>query len=564
MRRKEQKEQQKRGVNILILLCFTSFFIPCNLEANPNEDSLVQVLEDYYLERKYNKISDDLNMHYDISGSKKVELSKRFLIHSRSKQDLLYSSLYLGISYYQIGEIDSALFVMNKAMQYVNYSKLKELSSDFHAFTGKIYSQQQNFDLAQKKIVRSIDLARQAGVESKIIRGEVELGNIFFFQGKIDDALPHFYTAKAFFEDQKNIPNTQIAKTYIALCYFRKKEFQTALQLFHEIDSVTKCHNLDMIRSTVVSNQGFLYLEMKDYDKAIDKTREAFTLTNEIKDEYAMVTIEKAMADAFVGKLQYDSAFYHLRIADSISDKLYNENYLETIEELETNYKVQQEQHKISILEKDRVIEAQDYQRMIHYYILALIGLSLLSALVFMWFQRQKIKTEKKLQYQKNKRNQAQYDLYTAQRELLSFKTLVTEKDQLISKCMAELSRTQINDVKSKRTELEKMLILTKDDIENFKSLFDSAYPGFLDHLTSTKDNLSQNDQILMILIFLNIKSKTQSNMLGISIDSLRKARYRLKKKLVPKDSEYSDIREYIEIMYKEFFQSSLISKINT
>lgn len=532
-------------------------FLPYISNANTLEDSLSNHVKQLFKQREYNKISDFLNMDYDLSVEKKVDVSKTLVQNSRSKIDLLYATLYLGISYYQVGEIDRALTTMNKALQFELYMDQPELFSDLNIFTGKIYTQQRNYILAEKKIQLSIVLASQAKVESKIIRGKVELGVILFSQNRCEEATPYFLEAKAFFEAQNNIDNKLIVDSYIASCHLFAQEFEPALKLFKEIDSCALTTNNTIVRSAAVSNQSIIYLYTQEYDLSIEKGKEGYNISNVIRDEYNMITMCKVTADAFAESNRHDSAFHYLKLADSLSSKVYNDEYLKKVEDMETNYEIQQGQQQLAILEKDKLIEEEHHRSDNILYFSLIIGISFLAITILIWVQKQKAVTEKKLQIQKITNEHKEQQLNDANLELAQFKDLINKKDALISRFLNDLTIAQGNITEAEHSEMEKMLMLTKQDIKRFNALFDRAYPGFISHITNSEhDNLTENDLVIIMLIFLDIKSQNQAKMLGISIDSLRKARYRLKKKVLPKDSEHANLKEYINIIYNNYFQS--------
>ncbi len=545
------REFSKRLIIILIV------FFPYVSNANTLEDSLTVHLKQLFEQREYNQVSDFLNMNYDLSVENKVEVSKTLIQNSKNKVDLLYATLYLGISYYQVGEIDHALTVMNKALQFELYMNQPELFSDLNIFTGKIYTQQRNFILAEKKIQRSIILAGQANVESKVMRGKVELGVILFSQNECEKATPYFLETKDFFEIQNNIDNKLIVDSYIASCYLFAQEFEPALKLFKEIDSSALTTNNAIVRSAALTNQSIIYLYTQQFDLSIEKGREAYTISDVIRDEYNMITLCKVTADAFAESNRHDSAFHYLKLADSLSSKVYNDDYLKKVEDMETNYEIQQGQQQLAILEKDKLIEEQQHRSDNILYFSLLIGISFIAIIILIWIQKQKAVTEKKLQIQKITNEHKEQQLNDANLELSQFKDLINKKDALISRFLNDLTIAQGNINETELNEMEKMLMLTKQDIKRFNALFDRAYPGFLSHITNSEhDNLTENDLIIIMLIFLDIKSQNQAKMLGISIDSLRKARYRLKKKVLPKDSEHANLKEYINTIYNNFFHS--------
>ncbi len=67
---------------------------------------------------------------------------------------------------------------------------------------------------------------------------------------------------------------------------------------------------------------------------------------------------------------------------------------------------------------------------------------------------------------------------------------------------------------------------------EDFRKSFEQVHSGFFDKLKKESAELTSNDLRICALMRINLGSKDIASLLGISTDSLRVARYRLRKKL--------------------------------
>jgi DNA-binding CsgD family transcriptional regulator len=74
--------------------------------------------------------------------------------------------------------------------------------------------------------------------------------------------------------------------------------------------------------------------------------------------------------------------------------------------------------------------------------------------------------------------------------------------------------------------------ILTDADWEKFKQYFNSVYPDFVLALKTKSPKLSSAELRLVMLAKMGLSTKESAAMLGISIDAVKKGRYRLRKKL--------------------------------
>jgi DNA-binding CsgD family transcriptional regulator len=74
--------------------------------------------------------------------------------------------------------------------------------------------------------------------------------------------------------------------------------------------------------------------------------------------------------------------------------------------------------------------------------------------------------------------------------------------------------------------------ILTADDWVSFKSNFEKTYPTYIVRLRSTFPSLSEAEERLFLLLKLSLTKNEIATILGISPDTVKKTRSRLRKRL--------------------------------
>ncbi len=80
--------------------------------------------------------------------------------------------------------------------------------------------------------------------------------------------------------------------------------------------------------------------------------------------------------------------------------------------------------------------------------------------------------------------------------------------------------------------ELSTLTILTEDEWSKFKTLFEKVYPGFFLRLKDKAPDITIAEQRMAALTRLHLTPKAMAAMLGISVDSVHKARQRLRQRL--------------------------------
>ncbi|MDD2307106.1 MAG: response regulator [Prolixibacteraceae bacterium] len=100
--------------------------------------------------------------------------------------------------------------------------------------------------------------------------------------------------------------------------------------------------------------------------------------------------------------------------------------------------------------------------------------------------------------------------------------------DELKQKGITEVQRLELVNLRNK---IKKGSVLL-NNWTVFQLKFNQTYPNFTSRLVTRFPQLSQQDLIIVSALFINLNTHQLSTILGISPDSVRKSKYRLKKKL--------------------------------
>jgi tetratricopeptide (TPR) repeat protein len=212
---------------------------------------------------------------------------------------------------------------------------------------------------------------------------------------------------------------------------------------------------------------------------------------------------------------------------DRLNQKL-NQNMLE-----QAKMKVQVDKYDADV----KLLEAAKSRQIILRN--ALFVILVLSSLVgLLWVKRIQLK-----------RQAAVEKLASAQKELNVYTRSLFEKNQLIQSFTEELDKIKSDsglNEKDRSAHISALLqqnIFTDDDWRHFRQLFDEVYPGYLVRLKEKFNDLTPAETRLLALTKLQLPGKDMAGMLGISAESIRKTRYRLRKKLnLPEEGSLEEI----------------------
>lgn len=234
------------------------------------------------------------------------------------------------------------------------------------------------------------------------------------------------------------------------------------------------------------------------------------------------------------------------KILDQENDILYDLISKDTLNSELINYKLELEKTKNAEFGYQKTIADNDRQqlalkvRQSRYWTLAFILIALLIIVIIVrrniHFKRtQKIKYLKELEELKNK--QLNEELRSTQLRLEEFRIQLLEKSKLIDEAKRNLNLSSEEQL-AYYEKMSEMKILTDDDWYKFKKLFEFVHPNMKTFLYENNISLTEGELRILMLHRLKFDRKHMGDMLGIGSESIRKAVYRLKKTIEPRELE--------------------------
>jgi hypothetical protein len=163
-------------------------------------------------------------------------------------------------------------------------------------------------------------------------------------------------------------------------------------------------------------------------------------------------------------------------------------------------------------------------------FFIAGIILLALTGIFYLNRKRKKSETARQLAVQKSNTIETKY--LSVEEQLNAFRNDVAEKNNQIETLKGELDKKETSKADiGKIDDLSRQIILTENDWTVFKNKFDSVYPAFFTTLKNRFPDITNAELRMAAFIRLNFDNKHIASMLGISVDSVHKTRYRLRKR---------------------------------
>jgi DNA-binding CsgD family transcriptional regulator len=106
---------------------------------------------------------------------------------------------------------------------------------------------------------------------------------------------------------------------------------------------------------------------------------------------------------------------------------------------------------------------------------------------------------------------------------------LINMEESMAAQNIANVPQAEQPDFES---DLYNQQILTDSDWSSFKGYFEKAHPGYIQRLRTAFPTITNAEKRLFLLLKINLNTKEAATMLGISAESVKKTRTRLRKRL--------------------------------
>lgn len=397
---------------------------------------------------------------------------------------------------------------------------------------GEILFHTRDYPNSVKYTLRGLDLGQVPDDESsQYIRHLNTLGQGYFQLNKLDSAIYYF---DASFKRAKLIDNQiwmGINSSYLGQVNFLKGDFQKSKSQLLFDYQINRYHEYN-IAANSLQWLSKIYMENSNLDSAKLLIDESVSLLKKMENKIGLQTsnyLEQAFylkSEIFKKGNRLDSALYYYKLYSELHNT--NERTALLSSNQVTKTKVSNEKNRYALLTIQQEIAEEEKIRNI--LIISILVLTIVSGLLLIFKQKQLKYKNEIFRLQKAA---ADNDLNQAKDQIGFFTTKLLEKATLLENLENKLIEREFSEERQQYlTELSNQKILTEEDWQKFKGLFEKLNPGFFIVLKEKFPEITLAEQRLAALIRLQLTTKEMASILGISEASALRTRSRLKFRL--------------------------------
>lgn len=410
---------------------------------------------------------------------------------------------------------------------------------------------------------------------------------IGFFMGTIGDtgeAINYLKKAEKFAEPNSNEMAT--IKDNIGFYYLELNQFENAKKYFLQARTIARSIN-DRIRyAKILGNLGHLEYKIGNIDKAVQLLKQDIYISKQQQSlnntSYAQILLSRILIDknqigeakALLNEAEkfaeskphfkksvFEIEQLKLKIAQKENNpqqELISLRKLNDLDEQLTNADSEKNLERSNILaQKERYanklsltnVQFEKEQLKNKAIIVISVLLFFIIILLVIFNKKQlRIRQEKydktvlKLQLEKVKSEQK---LSETNNTLSSYSTYLSEKNgqiELLNKELGKIKNSSYSSIEKEKQQLQKLLdshLMTDENWQKFKKVFQHEYPIYFESLISDFPDLTESNLRIISLMKLGLSNQEISSLLGVTIEGVKKSKQRLRKKI---GGKYEDL----------------------
>lgn len=509
-------------------------------------DSLISSLDKNYNDPK--KLKGILNESSDINYV--IGMSKAHMI--------------LSFYYRKHNRVDSAFYHVNRSIKLCKENNLDRELYNSYLSLGSIYGKIKNYEKSLEVNLRAYDFYKKqdSNNHKTILRAlEINIASTYSLLG--DYELAHQYYIKILQDpdfDSASIHYSQLHQN-IALNLKRRKEFDEAIIWLEKGLELTRSNNHELVKNDILKSMCDVYLLKNENTKAekiyhlvsedynwnkdfylgmiylgLNKLKDAEILflrsIEKEKDDRRNMDSFYKLSEVYAKQNSWKKAKESKDKYYAIKDSLTNSNNKEIIRNNEIGFKLIEEEllnKQLDIENKLLVIKnKRQFNIIIGVTLLSLIGVLCFFLLI------KNIRVNKELtKLKKTEKKLLEDKIQLRENELNMTIAAITNRQKMFEEIKTEIdkfdkSTTQIKSLKKKL----KDLMMSGDDFFAIQDRIESRYPGMITQLKRIHPQLSNTEIRYCVFTKLNLSIKETASILGVSADTVKTSRSRIKKKM--------------------------------
>ena len=451
---------------------------------------------------------------------------------------IAHAYAYMGAAQIELGTYRSAL--ENLLIAEEGYTKLKDqkglavVKLDMAVAYADLDERTKSRQLTQEAAM----IYKEAGEELRYAIALIDLCSDYLDVGLTDSVQKYLPEAAALVEGRHPLAMAYVQQHYGNL-YKQLGQYSQAIAALEKANLLNETIGDQGLKVNTYVFLAEVYTQLGNNNKAHQYAQGAVTMSQELGLNNLRVKTLKTLAETAyrVGAYEESKLAYENYI--HWNDSLLGIEKQKEIAALEQTFAAEKREAEIERQQQENRLLSEKNKALNTRNLALLVALLLVGVTAYAFINRQRVRTEQQrtlVQLQAAENDRLQLEVHFKNRELTAQALHIAQKNEILNDLKVDLDKLQ--DAKNTSPSLHKLSsklrfeIQIDDNWEQFTRQFAEMNPAFYQILGERHSGLTQNDLRLATLLRMNLGSKEIAHTLNISDDAVKKARYRLRKKL--------------------------------
>lgn len=464
------------------------------------------------------------------------------------QKGLAYANRVIGVANWAKGSYDDGLTYLFEGLE--QYRSMKDTLGEANCMMniGLIYADRFDYDRALEFYFDALRLFEEINASGRSGTTYTKIASIFIDQNKLDAAQDFLKRSLSIHEDNNFDYGEMEVYNRLGVLNSAEKEYDSAIFYLEKSLLLSSTINDVEGKTKTLLDLAKIKMEQNQLREAETFLLEGLPFAREIGSHKWLKEIYEKLQILNRRKGDLNQAIYFYDQYNLERDSLFNEETINNISRLEARLASTEQQRQIDLREKQIVILQQQTDLQRSRILILVIAILLVISAAFLIIRSRQAIAKHREEKAEDIAEKARREVEFKNRELSSYTVNFVQKNRLFEdliESIQEIKKRSTPEVNKNLIAIEKTVkshIKVDQDWQDFKLRFENVHKGFFDKLHETFPSLTNNDLRLSVLVKMNFSIKEIGEMFGISPESVKTARYRLKKKLnLPSDMNLND-----------------------
>ena len=449
---------------------------------------------------------------------------------------LIETYLSLGNRFVEKGNYPDAMSIYLEGLKLSDQNNDSSYLSRLYNNLGVVYINLDEYENALEYYTKALHLFEQHKDTINVAGTTTNIGSIYMKLGKTGVAEQYYRKGFSLFKDINHTFGEAHALFKLSEVQQQQKKFDDALQTLEQsleilkADTSVSVMSKSMFLSEIYVNMGVIYLDKDQDDKALHYLKKGLELARKNGQIEIISQATMSLSRLYKKRNDFKNALSYYELYKQYSDSVFNEDNIRKLTRTEMQYKFDR---KMKEAEYQSALQAQ--RQKVKVWITIAVALLLLLSLIIVVLL---------LKLEKNRKKKMQSDMVLledklehANKELATYVLYLMKKNEFILSIIEKLKRARLDAKTENKKVLSELINELKSNTgmiswDEFEVRFQEVHTDFYRKLHERYPNLTNNEIRLCAFFKLNMTTKEIAAITYQSLNSIKVARYRLRKKL--------------------------------